>query len=120
MLLYIIIAGIVNVEDPSLLLDAGRCVLFFVFSCMLSGANVLLRLDKMGTAVRVLLHYLMLAFAVYACFMLPLSMRGSSIFIGLVIFSVIYAATMGVIAAVRARYKKITEEDTEYQRLYTK
>ena len=39
MLVYIIIAAIMNVGDDELLLSAGRVVLFFVFSVLLAAAN---------------------------------------------------------------------------------
>ena len=120
MLCYIIVAAIVNVGDGDLLLEAGRTVLFFVFSLLFALANALFAFDKMSGGTRVLLHYLITAFAFYACFMLPLSMRASSIIVGLVVFSLVYFAVLGLSSLFRSRYRANIERAQKYQKQYDK
>ncbi len=118
MLVYIICAAVANVGGAALLLDAARTVLFFFFSLLLSLANGIFMLQKPSGGVRLFLHYIIVLFAFYTCFMLPLSMRASSLIIGTVIFSVIYFALMGIISAVRSRYRRNLEKTQEYKKQY--
>lgn len=120
MLVYIIIAAIINVDYDTLLLDAGRTVLFFVFSLLLALANVLLTLERPSAKFRILLHFLITAFAFYACFMLPLSMRASSILVGLVIFTILYFAILATVTALKAKYRSNTEKSQKYEKQYSK
>lgn len=120
MLVYIIIAAIINVNDDALLLEAGRTVLFFVFSLLLALANNVLSLEKLSGKVKVLIHYLLTVFAFYACFMLPLSMRASSVLVGLVIFTLVYFAILGIAVAFKSRYRRNTEKAEKYEKQYSK
>ena len=56
MLIYIIIAAIVNVDTTPLLLDASRVVLFYVFACLLAGANVVYGIKTISGGVRLCCH----------------------------------------------------------------
>ena len=119
MLFYIIITALVNVsEDSLILLEAGRTVLFFVFAVLLSLANNLFSLKNLSATIRVILHYLICAFAFYACFMLPVNMSASGILVGLVIFSVLYFAILGTITAFKAKYHRNTEKAQAYEQQY--
>ncbi len=120
MLGYIIITAIINVIEDTLLLDAGRVVLFFVFSLLLSVANALFAQPKPSGAVRLLIHFAITLFAFWTCFMLPLSLRTSSTLVGLVTFCVAYFAFMGIRAAFRAKFKENTEAAEEYISQYKK
>ncbi len=118
MLAYIICAAIANVGGDALLLDAERTVLFYFFSLLLSFANALFLLQRLKSGVKILLHYVIVLFAFYTCFMLPLSMRASSVIIGIVLFTVLYFAITGIIAAVRSRYRSKLEKTQEYKKQY--
>ncbi len=118
MLIYIVCAALANVGGTKLLLDAARTVLFFFFSLLLALANGIFMLKKLSGGVRLLLHYIIVLFAFYTCFMLPLSMRASSVVIGIAVFSIVYFALMGIITAVRSRYRTNLEKTQEYQKQY--
>ena len=75
-LIYMIIQAIVNVNDEALLLDAGRTALFFLFSLLIALANTVFSIDKLITALKVAIHFVLVMFAFYACLLLPLSMPG--------------------------------------------
>ena len=119
MLGYIAVAAIVNVDDDRLLLEAGRTVLFFVFALLVSFATSLLSLDKPSKKLLGVLHYVITLFAFYTCFMLPLSMRASGILVGLVIYTLVYLATVGAIVLFKSRYRKNTENSQKYEKQYS-
>ena len=118
MLCYIIIAAVVNVSDDALLLEAGRTVLFFVFSLLVALANTVFSVKALSAKIRVLIHYFICAFAFYSCFMLSVSMRASGVLIGLVLFSVLYFAILGIGAAFKAKYRANTERAENYEKQY--
>ena len=120
MIVYIIIAAVVNVQYDTLLLEASRTVLFFVFALLMSAANTVLSLPRPSGKLRVLIHFVLTLFAVYTCFMLPLSMRASSVLVGMVIFSVIYFAVLGIVAAFRSKYRRNAEAVEKYNKQYAK
>lgn len=118
MLIYIILAAIVNVGDSALRLDAGRTVLFFLFAFLLSAANTIFKIESMSTSLRVLIHYILTALGFYFCFIMTLGMRAAQVFIGLVMFTVVYFIVFGILAVFRARYKKNTERSQKYEKRY--
>lgn len=120
MLVYMILAAIVNVSDDTLLLDAGRTVLFFVFSVLLAGANTVFSIKELNAAIRVILHYVFTTFGFYVCFMMTLGMRTSQVFVGLIIFTLIYFIILGIVTAFRARYKANAEKSEKYEKQYKK
>ncbi len=120
MVLYIAIAALVNIGDSALLLEAGRTALFFAFALLLAAANGLLGLARLSGAVRITLHYLIVLFAFYACFLLWMSLRASALIIGIFIFSIVYFAVMGVIALFKSRYKRNLEKTEDYQKQFKK
>ena len=119
-LIYMIIQAIVNVNDDALLLDAGRTALFFVFSLLVALANTVLTVDKLATALKVVIHFIIVIFAFYACLLLPLSMPASSVFVGLIFAVVVYAIIMSLVALFRSRYKKISENHENYEKRFNK
>ncbi len=118
MLIYIILAAIVNVGDSALSLDAGRTVLFFLFAFLLSAANTIFKLESMSASLRVFVHYLLTALGFYFCFIMTLGMRVAQVFIGLVMFTMVYFIVFGILAIFRARYKKNTERSQKYEKRY--
>ncbi len=109
-----------NVDDERLLLDAGRTVLFFVFSLLLALANNLLVLKTFSGKLRLILHYLLTAFAFYSCFMLPLSLKAAGILIGLVVFTVVYFAVCGIVTLFKSKYRRNTEKTEAYSKQFSK
>ncbi len=119
MVVYIAIAALVNVGESALLLEAGRTILFFVFSLLLALANGIFLFERLSGAVKILLHYLIVLFAFYSCFMLTLKVRTSTVLIGLIAFTIVYFAAVGIIAAFKARYRSNLERSEAYNKQYT-
>ena len=119
MLFYIIIAAIVNVTDSRLLLEAGRTMLFFVFSLLLACANTIFSIKALSGGLRLVIHYLITAFGFYACFMLSLSLRASSQLVGLVTFTAVYFAVMGIGALISSRYRANAEKAEKYTKKFS-
>ena len=117
---YLVLAAIVNVNDDTLLLDAGRTVLFFVFSVLLSLANTLFSIEKLHMALKIICHYLLTSFGFFVCFMMSLAMRTSQIFVGLVIFTAVYFIILGIVAAFRSRYRANKESSEKYENKHKK
>ena len=118
--IYALIVALVYVNQEQVLIEAGRVVLFFVFSLLVSTANVIYRQKSMSGAVRLLLHFLICTLAFYLCFLLPLSMPGSSVLVGLILFVLCYFLIMGVLAFFISRFRKNRDAHEEYQSQYTK
>ncbi len=117
---YALIVALVYVNQEQVLMEAGRVVLFFVFSLLVSAANVIYRQKSMSGAIRFFLHFLICTLAFYLCFLLPLSMPGSSVLVGLILFVLCYFLVMGVLALFTSRFRKNREAHEEYQSQYTK
>ena len=117
---YALIVWLTYVNQSQVLLEAGRVVLFFVFSLLVSGANVIYRYGKMPGGLRLLLHFLISMLAFYLCFLLPLSMPGSSVLVGMIFFALAYLLVMGIIAGFASRFRKNREAAEEYKSQYKK
>ncbi len=121
MLGYIIIAAIINVGDKAILLEAGRTVLFFLFSLLWACANVIFSIKTIGGGVRLVVHYLIMLFAFFACLLLPLSsLKASGYLIGAVIFTLIYFAIMGLIHLFTSKLKANVESTENYEKQFSK
>ena len=120
MLIYIIIAAIINVQEATLLLDASRVVLFFVFACLFSAANSVYRIKTISGGLRLLCHFLIVTFAFYTCLILPLSLRPASVFVGLVLFAILYFAVFGIYTAIASRYRANKESHQQYTTQFKK
>ena len=118
--LYALLVMITNVDDELVLLDAGRILLFFVASTLFAVANILLSLDKLNGPLKVFLHYLVYLFTFCTCFMLPISPEASTMVIGIVLFTIVYAILLTMILVVRSRYKVRAEKQQDYKSQYKK
>ena len=117
---YALIVALVYVNQEQVLIEAGRVILFFVFSLLVSAANIIYRTKTMSGAVRLLLHFLICTLAFYLCFLLPLSMPGSSVLVGIIFFVLVYFLVMGIISLFASRFRKNRDANEEYQSQYTK
>lgn len=111
---------IYGTENQLVLIPANNLLYYFVFSLLVSFANGILSIQKMSKGIRVILHYIICTFGFYACFLLPLAMRGAQIFIGIVFFSLIYWPIMGIIALFAARFKINQQKNEAYTKQYQK
>ena len=107
-------------DDELVLLDAGRVLLFFVASILFAIGNSFFAFNKLNAPLKVFLHYLVYLFTFCACFMLPISPESSTMIVGIVLFTVIYAISLAVILVVRSRYKVRAEKQQEYKSQFKK
>lgn len=118
--LYVILMWVVNIEDDTFLLPADRLLLNFVFSALAAGAWSLYRLPRLHGAIRLLLHYGVLTLAFYLCFLLPASMRGAQVLIGIVLFTAVYFIILGLATLFLSRFRANAEQETPYAEQYKK
>ena len=118
--IYALCIIIVTVDDDGIYLEAGRTLLFFLFSVLVSFANEFLKFDKISAALRYVVHYILFCFAVYSALLLPAGMSGNRVVVGIVIFSVIYIIVMTVRALVLSKLKVNSANVEEYQKQFSK
>lgn len=118
--LYALIAMLVNVEDDTVLLDAGRLLLFFLFSVLMAMANGIRVLTRIPGILRLLIHYAITLFAFFSCFMLPISPTSSQNLIGFAIFTILYAIIAAIVGVISARYRALSEQDKTYTNQFSK
>jgi small-conductance mechanosensitive channel len=119
--IYILIVVFLNSDSKEILVDGSRVLLFLVASFLFSLANTLFGVKPIHRVAAYLIHYALYALAVYSCLLLPLALTPSSKYlVAIVIFSVIYAAIMGIRALLVSRYKKLGEEEQEYKKQFSK
>lgn len=118
--IYSIIVMIVYVDDKAVLLDAARVLLFFVASFLFALANGVFTFEKLSSPAKFFIHYLLTLFAFYSCMMLPISPAGTTLLVGLAIFSVIYFIFAALITLIRSRYKTRENQTAEYKSQFTK
>lgn len=119
---YMLILYITHVEDSVQRVEATRVLLFFVFSLMLAIANSLLKISKLHAVIRYTLHYLIYIFGLLLCFFLPNDMRASTIFVGIILFTIGYAIVMPVIATFKRKLAqaKKAPKSTKYEKQFSK
>ena len=117
--IYMLILQITNVGEDSAAVEAFRVLLFFLFAILFSIANTIRSAQKINAALRNSLHYVICVFAFYACFMLPVNMRDSFMITGVVIFTVVYAIVVGLIAIFKSRLRANRENSVAYSRQFS-
>lgn len=104
---YMLVLKITNITDADAGVEAGRVLLFFIFSFLLSIANALMTIDKIHIALRYALHYIITVFGFWTCFCLPNKMNASRTLVGIIIFSVAYVLIMCVKGFFSKRLNKL-------------
>ena len=120
MALYMLILQIMNVSEDSAAVEAFRVLLIFLFSVLFAIASTIRTARSINPVLRNLLHYVIVLFAFYACFMLPVDMRASSMIAGAVLFTVVYLIFSGIRAIFSARLKANREHEIEYTSQFNK
>lgn len=118
--IYSVIVMIIYVDDPLVLLDATRVMLFFLASILFAFANGVLKLDKLHGAARILIHYLLSLFAFYACILLPISPVGSTLLVGILLFTLLYVVIMALAALFKSRYRARLDQKSDYKPQFKK
>ena len=114
-----LVLQITNITDADAGVEAGRVLLFFVFSILLSIANALHSIDKIHLALRYIFHYVITTFGFWTCFCLPNKMAASTTLVGLVVFSVVYAIIMTIIGIFSHRLKKLQKDEKKYEKQFS-
>ena len=110
---------ITNIENPEASVDASMVLMIFVFSTLLSVANVILCIQKINLALRYVCHYLISVFGFWTCLCLPNEMSFSQTLVGIVLFSVGYAIVMGIIAFFSHRLRKAKNPEKKYEKQFS-
>ena len=116
--LYALLVMIINVTDEGAKLLASQLLFIFLFSVLASIGREFLYTEHISTGLGVLVHYVILLFAFYTCFLLPLGMQGVQIFVGIFLFSLVYGIVMGVRALIRARFRANSPKEKAYTKQY--
>ena len=119
-LIYTAIVAILNTDAHEILVDGVRIMFFFIFSLLFSLANLIYRIKSFSSAIRLLLHYLITAFACYVCLFLPASLTPSGILVGIVLFSITYFIFVGALAIILSARKKHLEKKEVYEKKFSK
>lgn len=117
---YLIILWIVNIGDEEFLIPADRLLFNALFALLVAAAQSVRRLPRLEGAWRLLAHYGILLLSFYLCFLVPASMRAAQVLIGLVGFSAVYFAVMGIAALFRSRFRSNAEKEAAYTKQYAK
>ena len=116
---YMLILQIINITDSDAGIEASRVLLFFIFSLLLSTANVILSTNKIHAALRYIIHYVISIFGFWTCFCLPNKMNFSRTLVGIVIFSIAYIIVMSVIGIFSRRFKKAQKPERKYEKQFS-
>lgn len=117
---YSVAMLLVNVSEQAVLLRASTLFFLFLFALLAALGRSLLRVSSMAGAARLLLHYLILIFAFYLCLLLPNGMKAAQVFIGLVLFSIVYWIGAGLVHLFTARFRKQSEPSENYEKQFSK
>ena len=107
-------------ENKELLINGIFLLFFYLFSLLLAAANALWSVKAIPTPLRVILHYLICLFGFYTCFTLPMAMASRTIFVGIVLFTLLYALVAGMIALFRSRLQANREQVATYEKQFKK
>ena len=116
---YMLILQIINISDSNAGIEASRVLLFFIFSVLLSIANLFLSAKGIHASLRYIIHYVISIFGFWTCFCLPNKMDFSKTFVGIIIFSACYAIVMTLIGVFSRRLKKQSEPKAKYEKQFT-
>lgn len=116
--IYAFLVMVVNVSDEGAKLLVSQVLFLFLFSLLASAGQELLNWNQIPRGVGILLHYITLLFGFYTCFLIPMGMQGSKVFVGIFLFTLVYALIMGVRALIRARLRANSKKTEAYNKQY--
>ena len=114
---YAFLVMLVNVSDESAKLLVSQILFLFLFSILAALGQEFLHTARCRTGIGILLHFAILLFGFYTCFLGPFGMKGSQVFVGIFLFTLVYALIMGVRALILARFRANSKSET-YQKQY--
>lgn len=88
-----------------------------VFSLMLNLAGLLMKIERLNLAVRVILHYITIAVVFYIVFLLwgGYGDKGSLIIGLMLIFTVVYAVAMAITLCIKKPWRKREQKAADYK-----
>lgn len=118
--LFALFLLIFNDGDEEIIMSAERLLLNFMFAWLCSLGQAVFRMKSIPRPGRTLLRFGILALAFYFCFLLPASMTAAQVLIGLVFFTLGYAAIAGVCTLFLSRFRANASVAEEYQSQFRK
>ena len=116
---YMAILQLINMDEGAAAVEAPRVLLFFLFSLLLSIANLIRSIKTLNSAIGYVIHYIICIFAFYSCFMLPdNNLQDSTLVTGLIIFTFGYVIVMALTAFFKARLKANRTPNTAYTKQF--
>lgn len=117
---YMLCMFFINTGEEAPAVEASRVLLFFVFSALWAIADALRSVKRIPATLGRVIHFAICIFAFYACFMLAVKMLPSAILTGLVIFTLIYWAVLGIKTFFASRLRRNREQTEQYNKQFKK
>lgn len=117
---YMLCMAVITTGGDAPAIEAQRVLLFFVFSLLWAIADFVRSIKAIPSPLGYALHYIICAFGFYACFMLPVNMRASTVLTGLVIFTLAYWVIIGISAIFSSKLRKNREQVQKYEGQFKK
>ena len=118
--IYSALMMVVNVTEDEVLLSASRLLYLFLFAVLAALGQSFFRFATLPRAAKLFLYYGILGLAFYLCLLFPANMRGVTVFIGLVFFTLVYFAAAGIVALFVSRFRANKPQDTAYENQFKK
>ena len=115
---YTFLVILTNVSDDRILVSAWQILFNFLFSILAAIGGIFLRTERISRGPGVLIHYAVLLFGFYTCYLLPLGMKGVQVFIGIFAFTACWAIIMGIRALILSRFRANSKKASEYVKQY--
>lgn len=116
---YMLIMNVVYV-DQTVLVEAEKVLLFFVFSLLFAIATAVFSIPQIHSALKYTIHYIICVFGFYTCFLLPTGMRDSFMITGIIIFTIAYTLISVLTTVFRSRLKANREKNDTYTAQFKK
>lgn len=116
--IYAAFLMITNVSSEEPAVEMYRLLLIFLFAFLAGISQVIYGIQSMHKALRVLIQYVIIAFASYICFFMQ--MAPSQALIGVVFASVIYFACFGIGSFFSWRFRMNTKKEEIYEKKFKK
>lgn len=115
---YMLLMVFINQSDDSPAIEAYRLLLIFMFSFLYASADAIRAIKKIPSPLGRVLHFIIVIFACYTCFMTEMLPR--AVLTGIIIISLIYWISLGIKTFFSSRLKKNREASQEYQKQFKK
>ena len=115
---YAFLMCLVHAGTGTILIEAAKSLMFLLFSLLVAGAGVVLRIPNMNGVLRTAIHYVVTLAALLATFVLPMGTTPSFYLVASVIYTVIYLVILGIASIFRSRYSRLADKEAAYQKQF--